>query len=145
MKYALLFLLLSFSISSFAQPIKSFNDSQSILTIIQFLNDSSEDLKTSFQISDKKLVFKDASKCISATSSDVINEVQKAINNILKFYPDEELPVEEAIADFSSYLEELPLQKCTFVQHLTGKDILISYYFDGLNNKHVKIDSVTAR
>ena len=145
MKYAFLVLALIFSFSTptYAQPIKSFNDSQSILTIAQFMIDNAEDMKTSVHLSDRKFTVKDTSACVTVTTKDVLKHTQNAINIIFKFYPDEELPVEEAMIDLEAFLGTNLFKKCMFVQYKGKKTVQSSYFFDSSDTIHVKVDTIS--
>ncbi|MDD4975731.1 MAG: hypothetical protein PHY93_15345 [Bacteriovorax sp.] len=147
MKYAFLFLVLSFSYSTpmLAATIKSFNDSQSILTIAEFMIDSAEDMAIQVRISDKKLILKDTSNCTAVTSAEVQNIVESAINSIFKLYPDEELPVEEALSDLIDYLGTTPLKKCDIFQSNDRMKLAGVYIFDSSNQVHVKVDTITLK
>lgn len=145
MKYALLFLALFFSVAikSQARTIHSFHDSQALMTIAQFMIDNAEDMRNSIRISDKKLTIKDASTCTVVSSKEVIKTVDAAILAILRLYPDEELPVDEALSDLADYLGTGPLTKCNILQKNERMKINAIYFFDKTNDIHVKVDTVT--
>ncbi|MBC7541037.1 MAG: hypothetical protein H7281_19620 [Bacteriovorax sp.] len=145
MKYAFLFLALSFSFStlSLANTINSFNDSQAIATIAQFMNDNAEDMPVSVAMTDKKLKLKDSSTCTTVTSAEVLSVVETAIKSVLRLYPDEELPIEEALTDLTDYVGPGPLKKCNVVQINNHKNITSVYFFDSQDKVHVKVDTIT--
>lgn len=142
MKYAFLLFALLISSPSYARSITSFNDSQALLTIAQFMRDNADDLASSSRISDKKMKIKDLSNCEVVNPSVVIKEVQTAIKNVLRMFPDEELPLEEAMADLSEYIGTAPLKHCKIVQENQYKKIFVSYFFDANDKIHVKVDTV---
>lgn len=145
MKYAFYFFFLSLLASSplFARTITSFNDSPALVTIAQFMIDNAEDMAVSSRISDKKLKVNDQSACEVVSSSLVIAEVQSAIKSVLRMYPDEELPLEEAMNDLQDYVGTGSLVKCNVIQINQHKKILVSYFFDSTDKIHVKVDTVT--
>lgn len=144
MKYAFLFFFFLYSIPSYSQPIKSFNDSQSILTIIHFLMDNAEDMKTSVRLSDRKYVLKNTEACAPVSSNEALKEIRIAINSIFSLYPDEELPVEEALADLQSYLGNNSFLKCISFESRGRKIIRSSYFVDSSDSVHVKIDTISS-
>ncbi len=144
MKYALLFLFILFSNLplSYAKNIKSFNDSIALTSIAQFMIDSSEDLPVSNRISDTKLAIKDTLACVAVDKQVVINDVSNAIFNVLRFYPDEELPIEEALNDLSDYLSSDRYLKCVYSQNNIQLVRSVTYYMDAKNEIHVKVDTI---
>lgn len=145
MKYAFFVLASSLFFSSAlqARTITSFNDSPALMSIAQFMIDNAEDMIASHRISDKKLKVKDPSLCEVVSPSLVLSEVQSAINSILRMFPDEELPIEEAMSDLADYIGPGPLKKCHVTQTNSQKKILVSYFFDGSDKVHVKVDTIT--
>ncbi|MGZ3790547.1 MAG: hypothetical protein ACXVLQ_18670 [Bacteriovorax sp.] len=141
MKYALCFFVLAFTAK--ASTIHSFSDSQALMTIAQFMVDSASDTPTSSRISDEKLNLKDTSKCVDVSSAIVIKEVESAIKNVFHFYPDEELPIEEALADLSDYLKKKTYKECTLYQKSDLLLIKTLYFFDSEDKKHIKVDTIT--
>jgi hypothetical protein len=105
--------------------------------------DNAEDMPIQVRISDKKLVLKDTSKCKAVTSAQVRSIVESAINSIFKLYPDEELPVEEALSDLLDYLGTAPLKKCDISQSNDHMKVNSVYIFDSSNQVHVKVDTIT--
>jgi hypothetical protein len=145
MKYAFLFLIISFSQSTFASHIKSFNDSQAILTIAQFMIDNAEDMPTSVRLSDVKLKVKDEAACTVVTPAEVLKEVHSAIKKVLKLYPDEELPLEEAMSDLLDYLGPGPLSKCIGNQEKFQGTVQVVYFYDSTDSIHVKVETISRR
>lgn len=143
MKYAFLILFSAFSFSSYARTINSFNDSQAIVTIANFMFENAEDLPVSTRISDKKLKLDDTSNCKTATTSEILNEVWMALNTVLKFYPDEELPTEEALNDLADYLGNDTYKKCTVFQSNNHLLVSSTYFFNTTDTTHVKVDTIT--
>ena len=145
MKYAFLFitLILTLSNPSFARTITSFNDSQALMTVAQFILDNAEDLATSSRISDKKLKIKDDSACEPVNKKQVLKEVERAIYGIMRLYPDEELPIEEAMMDLEDYLGNGSFKKCLFSQKNQHKLIQVSYFFNSAHNAQVRVDTIT--
>ena len=143
MKYAFLFLFLLISKNSFA-TIKSFNDSQSLIEISQFMQDNLEDLSVAYRISDKKLKLTQINNCTEVTADSIIKDVANAIKVELRRFPDEELPVEGAINDLKEYLGDQAFKKCIFdYQSYDHLNIHSIYYFNKENSVHVNVDIIT--
>lgn len=139
-----IFLVMSFGLSANTfRHIQSFQDSASISSIAQFLNDASEDVKVSTRISDKKMKVRDFELCTSATSKNALKEAELMIKSVLRLYPDEELPFEEALADLENYLDNREYSRCTIVQIKANKKIQSIYYFDTLDEVHLKLDIIS--
>lgn len=147
MKYAFLFLILIFfySNSIYAGTIKSFNDSQALLTVAQFLGDNAPDMKISTRISDNKINIKDPSNCHPVGSAFVLKVARDAMVNVFNFYPDEELPVEEALNDLKEYIGSSELKMCLFSKNNSEMKISIVYFFDRQDKIHLKVDTITLR
>ena len=143
MKYAFfIFSFFIFSQSSFARSINSFSDSQALSTIAEFMMDSASDSISSKLISDKKIKIKDGQACTLVNANDVIKAVESAINTVLRLYPDEELPVEEAISDLRDYLQNKTYHKCSFFQTKSHSSFSGEYFVDSSDKIHVKVDTV---
>lgn len=123
--------------------ITSFNDSPALMTIAQFMMDNAEDMPVSSRISDKKLKVMSGTVCEVVNAHTVVSEVESAINKMLRVYPDEELPVEEALSDLEIYVGQNSLKKCKVTQTNDHKKINVSYFYDSKDVIHIKIDTVT--
>ncbi len=145
MKYAfcVLFALFLINTNSYAQTIKSFSDSPALISIAEFMEDSASDMKTSYRISDKKLKFKDTSTCQIVPKSAVLKEVESAVKKVLRLYPDEELPFEDALNDLADYLVDSSYKKCVIAGSNLVKEVSSVYFFNGSDNIHVKVDTIT--
>lgn len=144
MKYAFLFFALVLSVpTSFAVTITSFNDSPALMNVLEFIKDSASDLKVSNRISEKKMTIKDASQCIDVKASAVMNEIQLAIQNVLRYYPDEELPLEEAYDDLSTLLGSHTFKKCTSFSSHEHSKIKTVYFVNAADSVHIKVDTIT--
>ncbi len=145
MKYALTFLFLLstlfYSQQSSARTITKFKDSDALMTIAQFMYDSSEDLPQSIKMSDRKMNIKDIKTCVSVSADQVLVEVTKAIKTIIRFYPDEELPFEEALADLEDYLDHKNFKKCSMEKVTPQSRRLTSYFLDRDDLIHVRLDT----
>lgn len=143
MKYALLLFSVLFTASVQARSITSFKDSYALLSIAQFMSDAKEDLPHAVLLSDKKINIKDASACVKVSSADVIEEATVAIKKVLRFYPDEELPIDEALSDLEDYLDNKSFKRCLFEK--TTKDHLIktTYFMNAGNSIHLRVDNIT--
>lgn len=149
MKYALCVLALittifaSFPQPSFAVTITSFNDSPAIMNVIEFIKDSASDLKVSNLISEKKLKVTDLSKCTEVKAVAVLAEIETAIHNVLRYYPDEELPLDDAYNDLITLLGSHTYKKCTFTFADEKKKIKTNYFFNESGSVHIKVDTIT--
>jgi hypothetical protein len=149
MKYAFFIFSILLSIqSAFAQsasvtPIKSFDDSDALVSVVQFMNDVREDLPNAVTLSDKKTIIKDTTKCFEVTSEEVFTETLKGIKKVLRFYPDEELPLEEAVADLESYLGSKSYSRCVFEKTTKEHIIKTIYFFDLKDKTHLRVDNWT--
>jgi hypothetical protein len=146
MKYALsilTFIILStFSVSASARTITAFKDSPSILTIAQFMYDSAEDMPVSTRMGDRKIAIKDFSNCIDVTGDEVYTDVEEAIKRVLRFYPDEDLPFEQALVDLQDYIDHVSYKKCEFTKKTSQSKVVSSYYVDLSDKIHLRLDNV---
>lgn len=146
MKYAfsILFIIvsLSFTADASARTINSFHDSEAITTIALFMYDIAEDIPVSTRISDKKINIKDFSKCSDAEALDVLADVEKTVKRVLRFYPDEELPFEQALIDMEDYLDFQSYKKCVFENKSATSSIKTIYYTDLSDKIHLRLDNV---
>jgi hypothetical protein len=146
MKVAIFFIFISMSFSLSANTfrrIHEFQDSASISTISQFLKDASEDVEVSTRISDKKMKVRDIELCNPANSEKALKEAELVIKSVLRLYPDEELPFEEALGDLENYLDNREFTRCNIVQIKANKKIQSVYYFDSLDEVHLKLDIIS--
>lgn len=143
MKYAFLFLAILFVQSASAITITSFNDSPALLNILEFIKDSASDLKTSNRISEKKMTIADPSKCAEAKAPAVLNEIEVAIHNVLRYYPDEELPLDEAYDDLITLLGSHTFKKCTFYYSNDKMKMKTVYFENAADSVHIKVDTIT--
>ena len=145
MKYALTFFIFvcvsSIKVVS-AREIQSFKSSQALMALSQFLYDVGEDLEFSIKISDKRIIIKDSALCSTTNSNDAIASAEKALMKVLRFYPDEELPFEQAMLDLEDYLEGGRLKKCLFVKETKQNIIHTIYYEDFSGKAHFRIDTI---
>lgn len=147
MKYALSFFFMSFFIATFstdasARSITSFRQSDSISAVAEFMYDVGEDLPVSTRMSDKKINVKDISKCVDVTSKEVLDDVDSAIRKVMRFYPDEELPFEEALVDMEDYLDNQNYKKCTLVKKRAQSLVTSSYYLNSDDKIHLRLDNI---
>lgn len=144
MKYAFFILACSLFIqNSFAVTITSFNDSPAIMNVVEFIKDSANDLKVSNRVSEKQLKITDPSKCTTVNSAAVLNDIQSAVQNVLRYYPDEELPLDEAYADFITLLGSHSYKKCTFSFSNDRMKMMTNYYENDSKSVHIRVDTIT--
>lgn len=148
MKYALFILILfSFitisSIEAKARSITSLRQSGAISTVVEFMYDIGEDVQNSIFLTDKKMNVKDFSKCTIVSSEDILDDVNSSIKKIVRFYPDEEIPFEEALADLQDYLDFQTYKKCTFVKKKSQSLVKSTYYVSSDDKIHLRLDNTT--
>lgn len=145
MKYALFTLIAFFSLSSFsaqARTITSFKDSDALTGIAQFMYDASEDIPSSYRLSDRKMNIKDFSKCSTVNAESVFKDVESSIKKVLRYYPDEDVPFEQALIDLEDYLDHANFKKCRFEKKTAQSKILSTYYVDLSDKIHLRVDNV---
>lgn len=143
MKYAFLVLFtVFFSSNVFARTITSFKDSESLTAIAQFMYDVAEDVPVSIRLTDKKINVTDLSLCAEVTADDVRSEVEKSIKKVLRFFPDDEVPFEQAIVDLEDYLDGRTYKKCTFENKASQSQTRTVYFTDVTNKIHLRLDNV---
>lgn len=146
MKYALSILSLTFfatlSFDASARSIYSFRQSNAITTVAEFMYDVGDDIPVSTRMTDKKINLKDFSKCVSVTSDEVMSDVDSAIRKVLRFYPDEDIPFEEALTDMEDYLDHQVYKKCTLVKKKDQSIVTSSYYVNADDKIHLRLDNI---
>ncbi len=145
MKYALSFLLFAFvsvSTEASARTINTFRDSDAITTIAQFMYDVAEDVPVSFKLSDKKINIKDFSQCSDVNADQVLSDIESSIKKVLRFYPDEDLPFEQALVDLEDYLDARAYKKCVFEKKSAQSKTVSTYYADISNKIYVRLDKL---
>lgn len=148
MKYALSILVLPFLIAAYssdasARSITSFRQSDSISAVAEFMYDVGEDLPVSSRITDKKINLKDFSKCPTVTSEEVLDDVSAAIRKVMRFYPDEDVPFEEALIDMEDYLDHQSYRKCTLIKRREQSLVRSLYYVNSDDKIHLRLDNIT--
>lgn len=145
MKYAL-FILAFFALTNLeiaqARSIHSFRESDAITNIAQFLYDTSGDMPVSFRISDKKIKINNPANCINVKASNILSDFESAITKVIRFYPDEEIPFEQAILDMEDYLDGKNYFKCQLNKKEHDVVITTSYFYDQADKIHLRIDHV---
>lgn len=145
MKYAFLFLFLSLSLIAPAQSrtITSFKKSDAITTIAQFMYEAGGDLQEQIRISDRKIASVNYKECKLVATEVVIDHALSSIKEVLRYYPDEDLPFEEAISDFEDYFDSQVFHSCSFVKRTKNSTINSIYYVDTSDRIHLRIDKIT--
>lgn len=141
MKYVLTFLFVVLLENASARTITRFRDSESLTVMAQFLFDSSEDIPQPIRLSDKKINIKDLNKCTSVSAEHVYSDVANSINKVLRFYPDEDLPFEQALTDLEDYLDHRTFKKCIFEKVTPNSTLHTTYYRDQKDQIHVRLDT----
>ncbi len=146
MKYAfsILFMIIAttFTSNASARTITTFRDSEAITTVAQFMYDVAEDIPVSTRITDKIINIKDFSKCSDVTANDVLADFEKSVKRVLRFYPDEEIPFEQALIDMEDYLDGQTYKKCLFENKSRESSIKTTYYTDLSDKIHLRLDNV---
>lgn len=145
MKYALFLFIAFVSLNSHvasARVITSFRDSDAITGIAQFMYDVSEDMPSSYRLSDKKINLKDFSKCTTVKADDVMSDVESSIKKVLRYYPDEDVPFEQALVDMEDYLDHTSFKKCKFEKKNAQSKVVSTYYVDATDKIHLRVDNV---
>lgn len=147
MKYALSIFCMSFLIATFstnagARSITSIHQSESIKAINIFMYDAGEDIPGSIRMSDQKINLTDTSQCIEVSSQEVLSDVDKAIRKVMRFYPDEDIPFEEALIDMEDYLDHQVYKRCTFIKKRAQSLVTSSYYLNLDDKIHLRLDNI---
>ena len=148
MKYALSILSLSiliavYSTQASARSITSLRQSDAIMAVAEFLYDVGEDVQESTRITDKKINLKDLSNCLTVTSQDVLDDVDLAIRKVMRFYPDEDVPFEQALSDMEDYLNNQSYKKCSLIKKTAQSITKTSYYMSSNDKIHLRLDNIT--
>ena len=147
MKYALSILCLSLivtisSTDASARSITSFRQSDAISAVTEFMYDVGEDLPVSTRMTDKKINLLDFSKCKTVTSKEVISDVEVAIRKVIRFYPDEDIPFEEALVDMEDYLDHQSFKKCVLYRRREHSVVTSAYYVNKDDKIHLRLDNI---
>ena len=145
MKYAFFLFIACLTINSqsaFARTINSFSDSDALTGIAQFMYDVGEDMSSSYRLSDKKINIKDFTKCTNVKADDAFSDVESSIKKVLRYYPDEDVPFEQALIDLEDYLDHANLKKCKFEKKTAQSKIISTYYVDASDKIHLRVDNV---
>ena len=148
MKYALSILSLSILIAAYstqasARSITSLRQSDAITAVAEFLYDVGEDVQESTRLTDKKIILKDLSSCVTVTSQKVLDDVHLAIRKVMRFYPDEDVPFEQALTDLEDYLDNQSYKKCTMLNKTTKSITRTSYFMNSNHKIHLCLDNIT--
>lgn len=146
MKYAFLILCLSLFIAhsneAHARSITSFRQSDAITAVATFMYDVGEDIPVSPRMTDKKLNLNDVSNCASVTSHEVISDIDSAIRKVSRYYPDEDVPYEQALVDMEDYLDYQSYKKCVLTEKKKGAVVTSSYYVNADDMIHLRLDNI---
>lgn len=102
------------------RQITSLSQSEAMTTIREFMTEVHEDLESYYLISDKNLKLPTDAVCGTKTKAEVVRTITKSIMHTLKLYPDEELPVSEAVEDLKLYLVDASYKTCTYSKVVRG-------------------------
>lgn len=145
MKYAHFVFILSalFIQAAHARSVTSFKKSDSLTAIAQFLYEVGPDLPSSVKLSDRKVSEIDFQRCVLVSTEVVLDDAEKSIRQVLRYFPDEEVPFEEALTDLEDYLDNQSFYQCFF--HKTAKHFSVNstYYVDASDRIHLRLDKIT--
>ena len=92
---------------------------------------------------DKKINLKELSNCVTVTSEQVLDDVDSAIRKVMRFYPDEDVPFEEALNDLEDYLDHQSYKKCSLYKKDSHSVTRSSYYVNSNDKIHLRLDNIT--
>lgn len=107
------------------------------------MNEVKEDLPEAVLLSDKKLKIIQPENCEQVPADVVLSETLKGIKKVIRFYPDEELPLEEAYADLDSYIGNKTYTKCVIERVVRDQEIKTYYYLNTIDRKALRMDIIT--
>ena len=142
--------LIFISTTSFAEDqmienlsqIKSLKDSQALTSVREFMASVHEDLETYYVINERNLKLPAKHTCVFKTKAEVVRIVTKSIMHTLKLYPDEELPVEEAVNDLKGYLRAETYEVCTFTRVVKDEKFEHSLFYSQSGTFYLRLDFV---
>ena len=117
MKYAHFILILTvvFIQSAHARTVTSFKKSDSLTAMAQFLYEVAPDVPASVKLSDRKVALIEYKSCQLVGTSVVLEDAEDSIRRVLRYFPDEEVPFEEALVDLEDYLDGQKFYQCFFL------------------------------
>lgn len=113
------------------------------MTVTDFMYDVVEDIPVATGLNDKRLIVKDLSRCIQVKADVIMNDVESGIKRVLRVYPDEDIPVEQALIDLEDYLDNQTFMKCNFVTTSSKSYIESIYYVDLSDKIHLRMDNIS--
>lgn len=122
--------------------IKTLKDSPSLTIVREFMAEVRADLETYYVVSDRNLKLPAKHLCTVKTKAEVVRIITKSIMHTLKLYPDEELPVSEAIADLKSYLRAETYEMCTFSKVVKEEKYDHSLFYSQSGTFYLRLDFV---
>lgn len=146
MKYALVvlsFLFVYITTDVQARTITSFKKSDALIGLSQFLHEVSPDLPESVKFSDRKIAAINYSKCQRVSSAFVLETFERLVSHVLRYYPDEEVPFEEAIYDLEDYLGAVKFYGCHFNKKTKYSNVESFYFVDASDTIHLRLDKIT--
>ncbi|MCK6596336.1 MAG: hypothetical protein L6Q33_14140 [Bacteriovoracaceae bacterium] len=122
------------------RELTSLSQSESFTTIREFMAEVHEDLESYYLISDKNFKLPPEAVCVSKTKAEVVRTLTKSIMHTLKLYPDEELPVSEAVEDLKLYLYEANYKTCTYSKVTRGLRVERALFYFSNARLAVRLD-----
>lgn len=122
--------------------MRSLKDSSSLTIVREFMTSVRADLESYYVINDRHLKLPAKHICTMKTKADVVRLVTKSIMHTLKLYPDEELPVEEAILDLKSYLRADTYEMCTFSRVVKEEKYEHTLFYSQSGTFYLRLDFI---
>lgn len=123
-----------------SRELTSLSQSESFSTVREFMVEVHEDLESYYLISDKNLKLPEDAVCVTKTKAEVVRIITKSIMHTLKLYPDEELPVSEAVDDLKLYLYEAQYKTCSYKKVSRGLSAERTLFYFGNSRLAVRLD-----
>ena len=71
------------------------------------------------------------------------DDVDLAIRKVMRFYPDEDVPFEQALSDMEDYLNNQSYKKCSLIKKTAQSITKTSYYMSSNDKIHLRLDNIT--
>lgn len=126
-----------------ARHITSFKKSDALLNLTQFMYEVGPDMAENVRLSDRKVSVIRFEECSIVTSDDVLDLTARYIKKVIRYYPDEDIPFEEALMDLENYLDYREYHKCLIEKRHKNSKVESIYFADKSNKIHLRIDKIT--
>lgn len=123
--------------------LRNLKDSSALTEVRDFMTSVRADLESYYIISDRNLKLPARHVCVYKTKAEVLRTVTKSIMHTLKLYPDEELPVEEAVNDLRSFLRAETYEVCTFSRVVKEEKIEHTLFYSQSGTFYLRLDFIS--